>query len=377
MKNAAKRSYSKCLKQKKVAPKGCPFGLTTGSFKIDKSTIKWNRGPDPFRKAKVKSGQHPGHRPDRGQRRDERRLHVERTGGHLLGQRQARGERVRVLGEAERKETWAASNRSAVAWRRSTWPDDRFRDRAGHRLLRFRPRHPGAGRPVPARQRSVARGTTEIPADKPMTGAFIELRDQAEAAVRDIITTLEPDEPGTEAGQDRRPVRQLHGQPTRSRRPAPAPLAPLLAAIDAVASPTSSSGCSAVHPHRRSTGWSASTPSPIPATRPLRDVRRSGRARAARRGVLPARHAMPRSATQYREHIAASFELAGVADPADQARQVLDLETEIAATHWDKVQLPRPAADVQPDDRWTSSSPAAPTCTGGSSWPAPTSTRRR
>ena len=35
---------------------------------------------------------------------------------------------------------------------------------------------------------------TEIPADKPITGAFILLRDKAEAAVRDIITTIEPDE---------------------------------------------------------------------------------------------------------------------------------------------------------------------------------------
>ena len=40
--------------------------------------------------------------------------------------------------------------------------------------------------------------TTEIPADKPLTGAFMELRDQAEAAVRDIITTLEGGEPGSD-----------------------------------------------------------------------------------------------------------------------------------------------------------------------------------
>jgi hypothetical protein len=54
VKNAAKRSYSNCLKQKKVAPKGCPFGLTTGSFKINNSTIKWTqKGSDPFRNAKV------------------------------------------------------------------------------------------------------------------------------------------------------------------------------------------------------------------------------------------------------------------------------------------------------------------------------------
>ena len=54
VKNAAERSYSKCLKQKEVAPKGCPFGLTTGSFKITTSTIKWSeKGGDPFRRAKV------------------------------------------------------------------------------------------------------------------------------------------------------------------------------------------------------------------------------------------------------------------------------------------------------------------------------------
>jgi putative endopeptidase len=39
---------------------------------------------------------------------------------------------------------------------------------------------------------------TPIPADQPLTGAFIELRDQAEAAVRDIITTIESGSPGTD-----------------------------------------------------------------------------------------------------------------------------------------------------------------------------------
>ena len=36
------------------------------------------------------------------------------------------------------------------------------------------------------------------PADKPLTGAFMELRDQAEAAVRDIITTLGGGKPGSD-----------------------------------------------------------------------------------------------------------------------------------------------------------------------------------
>ena len=40
--------------------------------------------------------------------------------------------------------------------------------------------------------------TTEIPADKALTGAFMDLRDKAESAVRDIITTLEAGEPGSD-----------------------------------------------------------------------------------------------------------------------------------------------------------------------------------
>ena len=40
---------------------------------------------------------------------------------------------------------------------------------------------------------------------------------------------------------------------------------------------------------------------------------------------------------QYQGHVAASFALAGIEDPETQAQLVFDLETEIAATHWDKV----------------------------------------
>lgn len=39
--------------------------------------------------------------------------------------------------------------------------------------------------------------TTEIPADKPSTGAFTVLRDRAEEAVRDIITGVKGGQPGS------------------------------------------------------------------------------------------------------------------------------------------------------------------------------------
>jgi putative endopeptidase len=40
---------------------------------------------------------------------------------------------------------------------------------------------------------------------------------------------------------------------------------------------------------------------------------------------------------EYRDHVERSFTLAGVEDPAGHTSQVLELETDIAATHWDKV----------------------------------------
>src|SRR5690606_24699106 len=43
--------------------------------------------------------------------------------------------------------------------------------------------------------------TAEIPDDQPMTGSFITLRDEAEAAVQEIITGLDADDPASDAGK--------------------------------------------------------------------------------------------------------------------------------------------------------------------------------
>ena len=44
--------------------------------------------------------------------------------------------------------------------------------------------------------------SAEIPADKHAAGAFYDLRDASEEAVRDIVTGLSGAEPGTEAALD-------------------------------------------------------------------------------------------------------------------------------------------------------------------------------
>src|SRR5690349_21791441 len=63
----------------------------------------------------------------------------------------------------------------------------------------------------------------------------MQLRDDAEAAVRDIITGIEPDEPGSEAAK----IADLYASfmdTERIETAGAAPLEPLLAAVDEVAS---------------------------------------------------------------------------------------------------------------------------------------------
>src|SRR3954453_5792264 len=75
--------------------------------------------------------------------------------------------------------------------------------------------------------------TTQIPADKPVTGAFMELRDQAEAAVRDIITTIESGEPGSDEARIADLYASFMDEEVVEKAGA-GPILPLLASVDAV-----------------------------------------------------------------------------------------------------------------------------------------------
>ena len=82
---------------------------------------------------------------------------------------------------------------------------------------------------------------TEIPADKPLTGAFVDLRDQAEIAVRDIITTLESGEPGSDEAK----IADLYASFMDEEAVEAAgagPLLPLFAEIDEVSDPEQLAG---------------------------------------------------------------------------------------------------------------------------------------
>ena len=76
----------------------------------------------------------------------------------------------------------------------------------------------------------------EIPADKPLTGAFVRLRDQAEEAVRDIITTLDGGDPGSDEAKIADLYASFMGTDAVESA-GTAPLAPFFAEVDAVTEP--------------------------------------------------------------------------------------------------------------------------------------------
>jgi putative endopeptidase len=179
---------------------------------------------------------------------------------------------------------------------------------------------------------------TEIPDDKPLTGAFMDLRDRAEAAVRDIITGLGAD--GAELAGDEAKIAALYASFMDEETVEAAgatPLAAPLAEVDAVATPEELVRLVGGFARRGVDGLVAFEAESDPGD-PHRYVMFVGQAGLG----LPDEeyyredgYAEIREA--YREHVARSFTLAGLADPAGLAATVLALETEIAAAHWDKV----------------------------------------
>jgi putative endopeptidase len=178
--------------------------------------------------------------------------------------------------------------------------------------------------------------TTQIPADKPVTGAFMELRDQAESAVRDIITTIESGEPGSDEAR----IADLYASFMDEEAVEEAgsdPVLPLLAAIDSLETLSDLTRMLGGFARHAVAGLVALQAEPDPGD-PNRYVMFAGQGGLG----LPDEeyyrgNEYAEIRAKYLAHIATSFGLAGIADSATEAQQVFDLETEIAATHWDKV----------------------------------------
>jgi putative endopeptidase len=185
--------------------------------------------------------------------------------------------------------------------------------------------------------------TAEIPGDRSTWGSFEILRDQAEAAVREIIETAAASD--APEGSDQRKIRDLYQSfmdDAAAEAAGVTPLAPLLDRVDAVKD-------------TESLAWAIGA------------LARQGVSGMMGMGVLPDRGNPERSVmhltqaglglpdesyyrldnyaeirAKYLEYLTAVLPLAGVVDAAaaaGAAEQVLALETQIAGTHWERTEL--------------------------------------
>jgi putative endopeptidase len=176
--------------------------------------------------------------------------------------------------------------------------------------------------------------TVEIDADKQAAGAFITLRDASEAAIREIVTGLAGSAPGTEAAL----VENLFGSFMDAEHVDAlglAPLQPLLAEIDAIATLEDLLGYFG-RSLRRGTGAPIGLDVDSDPGEPTRYALFAGQS-----GIgLPdeeyyrlEQHAGILAA--YHDHVDRTLALAELT--ASGAGPVVALETEVAALHWDKV----------------------------------------
>jgi putative endopeptidase len=177
---------------------------------------------------------------------------------------------------------------------------------------------------------------TEIPDDKPLVGAFVDLRDRAEAAVRDIITSSDGGAPGSDEAK----IADLFASfmDTESIEAAGAgPLAAPLAEVDAIRTPEELVRLVGGFARRGVAGLIdvEAESDPGDPTRYVMFVGQSGLGLPDEEYYRSDTYADIRTA--YQGHVAASLALAGIADSEAQAAEVVALETAIAAAHWDKV----------------------------------------
>ena len=178
---------------------------------------------------------------------------------------------------------------------------------------------------------------TPIPDDKPLTGSFMVLRDAAEEAVRAIITEMDP---AAATGADDAKIADLYASfmDTDAIEAAGAqPLADIFAKIDAV---TDIAGLIELMGSLSRLGVRGlvgvdTESDPGDPHRYVMFVGQSGLGLPDEAYYREDEYAQIREA--YLAHLARMLGLAEIEQVAYAAQHVLDLETEIAACHWDKV----------------------------------------
>jgi len=178
--------------------------------------------------------------------------------------------------------------------------------------------------------------STQIADDKPAAGAFSDLRDEAEEAVRDIVTGLAADSDDPTERQiaglyasflDTDAVEALGADPLREpldrieQVSTPSELLALLGELGRTGVPGLF-------------GWDVDA-DPGQPTRELLFLGQGGLGLPDEEYYRLDEHADVRA--KYVEHVAASLELAGLQGAPELAAAIMDLETSVAACHWDKV----------------------------------------
>lgn len=193
----------------------------------------------------------------------------------------------------------------------------------------------------------------EIPADKHAAGAFVDLRDASERAIRDIVTGLSGSAPGTEAYL----VEHMYGSFMDTERIDAAglePLRPLIAEIDAIGTVDDLLDYFG-RSLRRGTGAPIGLEvdaDPGDPTRYALFVGQSGIGLPDEEYYRLEQHAAILSA--YRDHVDETLTLAGLTSSG--AGPIVALEAAVAALHWDKVrtrdlrQMYNPTSPADLDD---------------------------
>jgi len=175
---------------------------------------------------------------------------------------------------------------------------------------------------------------TPIADDKAAAGGFIDLRDGAELAIRDIVTGLSGAEPGTEAAK----IEHLYGSfvdVDRVNALGLEPLAPILAEIDRIADLDGLLDYFA-RSLRRGTGAPFAVDVDADPGEPSRYalfLAQAGLGLPDEEYYRLEQHGEILSS--YRDHLDRTLMMAGISGSA--AGVIVDLETAVAALHWDKV----------------------------------------
>lgn len=185
--------------------------------------------------------------------------------------------------------------------------------------------------------------TAQIPDDKASTGAFVELRDQAEQAVREIITGASADGEQAASAVEQSAetkIALLYRSFMDTERIEELGAEPLREDLDAVAAIDSPRALSRWFGTAMRRGIDAALDidldsDPGDPQRNLVFVGQSGLGLPDEEYYREEQYTQIRE--QYAAHVQTMLELAGFDDAARQARAVVDLETRLASHHWDKV----------------------------------------